>query len=67
MTVLLENVRDEQLAVFRELARAFHLTMSELDEPSAELKRRIERVESGQADLMTPDWETIVRKAEAIS
>ncbi len=51
MNILLENVEQEHVSVLRELAKALHINMRELDSPDVELNRRIE---------------TIVRQADAI-
>lgn len=66
MNILLENVEQEHVSVLRELAKALHINMRELDSPDVELNRRIETIERGDVELVTPDWETIVRQADAI-
>lgn len=66
MNILLENVEQEHVSVLRELAKALHINMRELDSPDVELNRRIETIERVDVELVTPDWETIVRQADAI-
>ncbi len=65
MRIVLDNVEPRYLGVLRELAEALQFTLTEADAigKRAEIDRRIQRLEAGQAETVTPDWDTIRQKA----
>lgn len=61
MRIVLENVDSQYMGIIKELAQAlqFRVTKVETETKKAEIDRRIERYESGQAKLIRPDWQKI--------
>ncbi len=64
MRLVLDNVDPQYISVLRELATALQFTISEADvnDRRAEIDRRIERLETRQTNVITPDWETVQKE-----
>ena len=67
-TIVLENVGENHLTLLRELAKTLRFSIKSVSESAYtdELNQRIENIENGSANLITPDWGSIVEKSNAI-
>ena len=67
MKVVLENVESHYMGIINELADVLRFRVSKVENESkkAEIDRRIDRYESGQAKLIKPDWQKIVEDANS--
>ena len=65
MRIVLDNVEPKYIGILNELAQALQFTVLTVEKESkrAEIDRRINMLEAGQSELITPDWATITSEA----
>ena len=61
MRIVLDNVEPKYIGILNELAQALQFTVSAIEKESKkeEINRRIEQLETGKTDLISPDWAKI--------
>ncbi len=66
MTIVLENVNQQHVKILKELAKVLKFKINNVEDTNLNIAQRIENIELGKTNLVTPDWDNIMQQARRI-